>query len=173
MLIPRRCWILALILYKETLYILSFTDFVSFVVNRTQWSTPEEIAQWSTEPDLRNVPLRESGLSAQMMTGYTAYFTNHFITFSCFLEKPTDKPTSAQVLTCCILFIFPVLQQGYKCPSGCRIMGLMDKYDHGLLKKIEKIRSLLDHHKAKHRSAEHVSKQTYDYLKDKLTTDAG
>lgn len=66
-----------------------------------------------------------------------------------------------------------MLHQGYKCPSGCRIQGLMDKYDHNLLKKIEKIRSLLDQYKAKHRSADQVSKQTYDYLKEKLTTDAG
>lgn len=49
----------------------------------------------------------------------------------------------------------------------------MDKYDHNLLKKIEKIRSLLDQNKAKHRSADQVSKQTYDYLREKLVTDAG
>ncbi|XP_018518875.1 fibrinogen alpha chain [Lates calcarifer] len=60
-----------------------------------------------------------------------------------------------------------------KCPSGCRIQGLMDKYDHNLLKKIEKIRSLLDQNKAKHRSADQVSKQTYDVLKEKLTIDSG
>ncbi|XP_037614866.1 fibrinogen alpha chain-like isoform X1 [Sebastes umbrosus] len=64
-------------------------------------------------------------------------------------------------------------QWGSKCPSGCRIQGLIDKYDHGALKQIEKIRSLLDQNKAKHRSADQVSKQTYDYLKDKLTVDAG
>ncbi|XP_061566057.1 fibrinogen alpha chain [Cololabis saira] len=62
---------------------------------------------------------------------------------------------------------------GSKCPSGCRIQGLMDKHDHDLLKKVERIRNLLDQYKAKHRSADHVSKQTYDYLRDKLTTDAG
>ena len=62
---------------------------------------------------------------------------------------------------------------GSKCPSGCRIQGLMDKYDHSLLKKIEKIRSLLDQNVAKHRSTDQVSKQTYDYLKEKLTIDAG
>lgn len=49
----------------------------------------------------------------------------------------------------------------------------MDKYDHGLLKKIEKIRSLLDQNKVKHRSADQASKQTYDYVKDKLIVDAG
>uniref|UniRef100_A0A3B4VCE8 Fibrinogen alpha chain n=1 Tax=Seriola dumerili TaxID=41447 RepID=A0A3B4VCE8_SERDU len=62
---------------------------------------------------------------------------------------------------------------GSKCPSGCRIQGLMDKYDHSMLKRIEKIRNLLDQYKAKHRSADTVSKQTYDYLKDKLTIESG
>ncbi|XP_036968583.1 fibrinogen alpha chain isoform X2 [Acanthopagrus latus] len=62
---------------------------------------------------------------------------------------------------------------GPKCPSGCRIEGLMNKYDHGLLKRIEKIRSLLDENTVKQRSTDSATKQTYDYLKDKLTTDAG
>ncbi|XP_033970213.1 fibrinogen alpha chain [Trematomus bernacchii] len=64
-------------------------------------------------------------------------------------------------------------QWGSKCPSGCRIQGLLDKYDHGTLTKIEKIRSLLDQNRAKHRSADQVSKQTHDYLKEKLTLDSG
>ncbi|KAK6291664.1 hypothetical protein J4Q44_G00374490 [Coregonus suidteri] len=62
---------------------------------------------------------------------------------------------------------------GPKCPSGCRIQGLLDKADHSLLKKIEKIRKLLDQSRAKHRSADQASKQTYDYLKEKLTSNAG
>ncbi|XP_054912139.1 fibrinogen alpha chain-like [Poeciliopsis prolifica] len=60
-----------------------------------------------------------------------------------------------------------------KCPSGCRIQGLLDKNDHELLKKIAKIRSLLDQHKARHRSVDLVSKQTYDILREKLTLDTG
>ncbi|KAK6322988.1 hypothetical protein J4Q44_G00053270 [Coregonus suidteri] len=62
---------------------------------------------------------------------------------------------------------------GPKCPSGCRIQGLLDKADHSLLKKIVKIRQLLDQSRAKHRSADQASKQTYDYLKEKLTSNAG
>ncbi|XP_060922662.1 fibrinogen alpha chain [Limanda limanda] len=62
---------------------------------------------------------------------------------------------------------------GHKCPSGCRIQGLMDKYDHSMMKKVEKIRSILDENRVKHRSTDQVSKQTYDYLKDKLTIDSG
>lgn len=52
-------------------------------------------------------------------------------------------------------------------------MGLMNKYDHNMLKKIEKIRSLLEQNQAKHRSADQVSKQTYDYLKERLVIDSG
>lgn len=62
---------------------------------------------------------------------------------------------------------------GPKCPSGCRIQGLIGKYDYDLLKRIKQIRSLLDQYKLKHRSADQVSKQTYDYLKEKLTIDTG
>ncbi|XP_054609345.1 fibrinogen alpha chain [Dunckerocampus dactyliophorus] len=62
---------------------------------------------------------------------------------------------------------------GPKCPSGCRIQGLMDYRDHSLLKKIEKITSLLESNKLRHRSADEVTKQTYEYLKDKLTLDTG
>lgn len=49
----------------------------------------------------------------------------------------------------------------------------MEKNDHDLLKKIEKIRGLLDQNKAKHRSTDQVSRQTYDYLREKLTLDSG
>lgn len=49
----------------------------------------------------------------------------------------------------------------------------MTEHDVNLLKKIEKIKDLLDQNKAKFRSADQVSKQTYDYLKEKLTLDSG
>uniref|UniRef100_A0A672HJZ9 Fibrinogen alpha chain n=1 Tax=Salarias fasciatus TaxID=181472 RepID=A0A672HJZ9_SALFA len=62
---------------------------------------------------------------------------------------------------------------GSKCPSGCRIQGLLDKNDHSLLKRIEKIRSLLDQNAAKHRSTDAGSKQTYDYIREKLILDSG
>uniref|UniRef100_A0A3Q1F3U9 Fibrinogen alpha chain n=1 Tax=Acanthochromis polyacanthus TaxID=80966 RepID=A0A3Q1F3U9_9TELE len=62
---------------------------------------------------------------------------------------------------------------GPKCPSGCRIQGLMDKFDHTTVKKIEQIRGLLDKNKASHRSADEGSKQTYDYLRDRLTLESG
>uniref|UniRef100_A0A665TNC8 Fibrinogen alpha/beta/gamma chain coiled coil domain-containing protein n=1 Tax=Echeneis naucrates TaxID=173247 RepID=A0A665TNC8_ECHNA len=43
---------------------------------------------------------------------------------------------------------------GHKCPSGCRIQGLIDRDDHENLKRIEKIRDLLDQNNAKHRSTD-------------------
>ncbi|XP_029283125.1 LOW QUALITY PROTEIN: fibrinogen alpha chain [Cottoperca gobio] len=64
-------------------------------------------------------------------------------------------------------------QWGSKCPSGCRIQGLIDKFDNDALKKIEKIRSLLDQYKTKTAPADQVTKQTYEYVKDKLTIDSG
>lgn len=62
---------------------------------------------------------------------------------------------------------------GSKCPSGCRIQGLMDKADHDILKKIEKIRSLLEEGRKLYRSADQVSKTTYSYLRERLTSSAG
>ncbi|XP_076019059.1 uncharacterized protein LOC143010568 isoform X1 [Genypterus blacodes] len=62
---------------------------------------------------------------------------------------------------------------GPKCPSGCRVQGLMDKYDHGALKRIERIRYILSQNEAHHRSADQVSKEAYDYLREKLVVDTG
>ncbi|KAM9834434.1 fibrinogen alpha chain [Syngnathus typhle] len=62
---------------------------------------------------------------------------------------------------------------GHKCPSGCRIQGLMDHQDHSLLKKIEKIRSVLEQNQVGQRSADQVTKQTYDFLKEKLILNSG
>lgn len=62
---------------------------------------------------------------------------------------------------------------GSKCPSGCRIQGLIDKADHDILKKIEKIRRLLDEGRKLHRSADQVSKNTYTYLRERLTSSSG
>uniref|UniRef100_A0A667YTS2 Fibrinogen alpha chain n=1 Tax=Myripristis murdjan TaxID=586833 RepID=A0A667YTS2_9TELE len=61
---------------------------------------------------------------------------------------------------------------GTKCPSGCRIQGLMDKYDHDVMKSIERIRHLLEQNQVKQRSTDQVSKQTYDYLREKLVVDS-
>ncbi|XP_051920180.1 fibrinogen alpha chain-like [Hippocampus zosterae] len=62
---------------------------------------------------------------------------------------------------------------GNKCPSGCRIQGLMDHQDHSLLKKIEKIRDMLQQYQLGYRSADQVTKQTYDFLKEKLILNSG
>ncbi|XP_034021068.1 fibrinogen alpha chain [Thalassophryne amazonica] len=62
---------------------------------------------------------------------------------------------------------------GYKCPSGCRVHGLLEKYDHKLLKKIQEIRHLLEQNQAKNQNTNKVTKDTYDYLKEKLILDSG
>uniref|UniRef100_A0A8C2EWJ3 Fibrinogen alpha chain n=1 Tax=Cyprinus carpio TaxID=7962 RepID=A0A8C2EWJ3_CYPCA len=62
---------------------------------------------------------------------------------------------------------------GNKCPSGCRVQGLMDKADHDIIKKIENIRRLLDEGRKLYRSADQVSKNTYSYLRERLTSSAG
>ncbi|XP_062373179.1 fibrinogen alpha chain-like [Sardina pilchardus] len=62
---------------------------------------------------------------------------------------------------------------GPKCPSGCRIQGLLDKTDNDLLTRIDKIRRLLDDNRQKYRSTDQSSKQTYDYLRDRLTSSSG
>lgn len=62
---------------------------------------------------------------------------------------------------------------GPKCPSGCRVLGLMDKHDHEILTKINRIRTLLEQNQAKHGSTDRLTKQTYDYLKERLTSTSG
>lgn len=119
---------------------------------------PEELDQWNPAPDQRTVPQQRSGLSAVTMTGY---------------GHRNNKPNPNHLSTSTCSSFAPVSQQGPKCPSGCRVQGLMNKHDLNLLKKIEKIRTLLDQNKAKFRTADQVSKQTYDYLRDKLTLDSG
>lgn len=49
----------------------------------------------------------------------------------------------------------------------------MNKDDVNLLKKIEKIRGLLDQINDKTKSAERASKQTYDYVRERLILDSG
>lgn len=49
----------------------------------------------------------------------------------------------------------------------------MDKADHDIIKKIENIRRLLDEGRKLYRSADQVSKNTYSYLRERLTSSAG
>ncbi|TRY84907.1 hypothetical protein DNTS_002026 [Danionella cerebrum] len=62
---------------------------------------------------------------------------------------------------------------GSKCPSGCRVQGLIDKADHDLFKKIEKIRRLIEDGQKLYHSADQVSKTTYNYMKERLTSSSG
>lgn len=63
--------------------------------------------------------------------------------------------------------------QGPKCPSGCRINGILDQTDRELLAKIDKIRRFLEENRRNYKTTDQVSKQTYDYIREKLLTDAG
>lgn len=49
----------------------------------------------------------------------------------------------------------------------------MDKADHDLIKKIEKIRRLLDQGKALYRTTDLDSKTIYSSLRERLTSNAG
>ncbi|XP_035281990.1 fibrinogen alpha chain [Anguilla anguilla] len=62
---------------------------------------------------------------------------------------------------------------GPKCPSGCRIQGLLDQADRHLVNKIDKIRKFLEENRRHYRSTDQVTKQTYDFLRDRLVTDSG
>ncbi|MBN3316220.1 FIBA protein, partial [Atractosteus spatula] len=62
---------------------------------------------------------------------------------------------------------------GPKCPSGCRIQGLLTKADKDLADKIDKIRKFLDENRNKYRSADQITKTTYDVLREKLVLDTG
>lgn len=86
-------------------------------------------------------------------------------------ELPSARRSASCPITNCLCAL--LLHQGPKCPSGCRIQGLMNKYDHDLLRKVEKIRGILDQNEQKHRSTDHLTKQTYDYAKERLLVDSG
>ncbi|KAJ8269527.1 hypothetical protein COCON_G00121340 [Conger conger] len=62
---------------------------------------------------------------------------------------------------------------GPKCPSGCRIQGLMDQADQHLVAKIDKIRKFLDENRKYYRTTNQNTEQTYTFLRDKLVTDTG
>ncbi|XP_030631846.1 fibrinogen alpha chain [Chanos chanos] len=64
-------------------------------------------------------------------------------------------------------------QWGKKCPSGCRIQGLLDKADHELQSRIEKLRHILGQGQGDYRTANQQSKQTYSYLREQLNLGAG
>lgn len=130
-------------------------------MRRLQQLTPEEPDRWSMEHDRKNVPPSRSGLSVPLTNGYDS------VAKSCRLHADLHHVLSPTA------FVPPFLHQGPKCPSGCRIQGLMNKYDHDLLKKVEKIRGILGQNEQKHRSTDSLTKQTYDYVKEQLRLDSG
>ncbi|KAA8592030.1 hypothetical protein FQN60_017404 [Etheostoma spectabile] len=83
--------------------------------------------------------------------------------------RPVEQGTRSE--TCATERDWPFCSDddwGAKCPSGCRILGLINKFDHGAMKRIEKIRGLLDLNKAKHRSADQTLRQRITDMKIKI-----
>ncbi|XP_018611791.1 fibrinogen alpha chain [Scleropages formosus] len=62
---------------------------------------------------------------------------------------------------------------GPKCPSGCRIQGLLDKADQQLTIKIDRIRKFLEDNRKHYKNTDQFAKQTYDYIREKLVSDTG
>eukprot|EP00079_Xenopus_tropicalis_P009474 XP_002933535.2 PREDICTED: fibrinogen alpha chain [Xenopus tropicalis] len=57
---------------------------------------------------------------------------------------------------------------GPKCPSGCRLQGLVDKTDKDFAKRVETIKQKLKDGESSHKSIDLKTKQTYQFLKDNL-----
>ncbi|KAL4618126.1 fibrinogen alpha chain [Arapaima gigas] len=62
---------------------------------------------------------------------------------------------------------------GSKCPSGCRIQGLLDNADKYLSAKIDRIRSFLEENRKHYKNTDQFAKQTYDFIREKLVADTG
>ncbi|XP_036372376.1 fibrinogen alpha chain-like [Megalops cyprinoides] len=57
---------------------------------------------------------------------------------------------------------------GPRCPSGCRIQALLDQADQQLESKINKIQKFLVDRRKDYHSTDEVTKQTYDFLRERL-----
>ncbi|KAG7458771.1 hypothetical protein MATL_G00224220 [Megalops atlanticus] len=61
---------------------------------------------------------------------------------------------------------------GPRCPSGCRIQALIDQADQQLTSKINKIQKFLVDRRKDYHSTDEVTKQTYDFLRERLLADS-
>ncbi|KAK1175052.1 fibrinogen alpha chain-like [Acipenser oxyrinchus oxyrinchus] len=62
---------------------------------------------------------------------------------------------------------------GPKCPSGCRIQGLLSQTDQDIAQRIDTIRKFLEENRNRYKSTDLFSKQTYDYIREQLILDSG
>ncbi|MBN3295452.1 fibrinogen alpha chain [Amia ocellicauda] len=90
--------------------------------------------------------------------------------------RPVQQNLKAASTGCTIESLWPICtdeEWGPKCPSGCRLQGLLSKTDEDFAKKIDRIRKLLDENRTKYRSTDELTKTTYTFLRDRLVTDSG
>ncbi|MGH0145329.1 UNVERIFIED_CONTAM: hypothetical protein FKN15_002691 [Acipenser sinensis] len=62
---------------------------------------------------------------------------------------------------------------GLKCPSGCRIQGLLSQADRDIAERIDRIRKFLEENRNRYKSTDQFTKQTYDYIREQLISDSG
>ncbi|MBN3287545.1 FIBA protein, partial [Polyodon spathula] len=62
---------------------------------------------------------------------------------------------------------------GLKCPSGCRIQGLLSQADRDIAGRIDRIRTFLEENRNRYKSTDQFTKQTYDYIREQLISDSG
>ncbi|XP_028647207.2 LOW QUALITY PROTEIN: fibrinogen alpha chain [Erpetoichthys calabaricus] len=62
---------------------------------------------------------------------------------------------------------------GPKCPSGCRIEGLMNEADRDLKKKIDNIRKLLEDNRNRYKNTRQTTENVYGLIREKLLLDTG
>ncbi|XP_033869338.2 fibrinogen alpha chain [Acipenser ruthenus] len=62
---------------------------------------------------------------------------------------------------------------GPKCPSGCRIQGLLSQTDRDIAQRIDRIRKFLEENRNRYKSTDQFTKQTYDYIREQLVLDSG
>ncbi|MBN3287254.1 FIBA protein, partial [Polyodon spathula] len=62
---------------------------------------------------------------------------------------------------------------GFKCPSGCRVQGLLSQTDRDIAQRIDRIRKFLEENKNRYKSTDQFTKQTYDDIREHLILDSG
>ncbi|XP_043918367.1 fibrinogen alpha chain [Protopterus annectens] len=62
---------------------------------------------------------------------------------------------------------------GKRCPSGCRVQGLINKADREYEDRIDKLRKLLNDNQNIYKTASQITKETYDAIKNNLIADSG
>lgn len=67
----------------------------------------------------------------------------------------------------------PPFFQGSKCPSGCRMQGLIDEADHDFHDRINKLKKMLSENQNSYKKAVIVKQETIDILSQNLVNEQG